>query len=169
MVLATGSEIAVAVTAVRLLAGEGVLARVVSMPCREWFDEQPASYQDSVIPPAVRRRISVETGVRQGRHDLLGLDGRAIGRSGWGTSARRPRPPSSSRTSGSPRGAVADPPIRRDGGGERRAASRRTGGPPIRRTTGAGRWPRAPRRWCSRPGRRPGSPSRADAGAAGAG
>lgn len=87
VVIATGSEVAVAVTAARLLADEGVRARVVSMPCREWFDEQPRSYQDSVIPPAVRRRISVEAGVSQGWHDLLGLDGRAIGVEDFGASA----------------------------------------------------------------------------------
>ncbi|WP_328915273.1 MULTISPECIES: transketolase [unclassified Streptomyces] len=87
VVIATGSEVAVAVTAARALADEGIRARVVSMPCREWFDEQPSSYRDSVIPPAVRRRITVEAGVSQSWHDLLGLDGRAVSVEEFGASA----------------------------------------------------------------------------------
>ena len=50
--------------------------RVVSMPCREWFEEQPRSYQNKVLPPAVRARVSVEAGVAMGWHDLVGDAGR---------------------------------------------------------------------------------------------
>jgi transketolase len=57
------------------------------MPCREWFNEQDASYRDGVIPPTVRRRISVEAGIGQSWHDLLGLDGRSISIQEFGASA----------------------------------------------------------------------------------
>ncbi|BBB01199.1 putative transketolase [Actinacidiphila reveromycinica] len=87
VVIATGSEVAVAVGAALLPAGEGIRARVVSMPCREWFDAQPAAYRDRVIPPAVRRRIAVEAGVGQSWYDLVGLDGRTIGVEDFGASA----------------------------------------------------------------------------------
>ncbi|MFF0451378.1 transketolase C-terminal domain-containing protein [Streptomyces sp. NPDC004609] len=87
VIIATGSEVQIAVAAARALAGEGLRARVVSMPCREWFDEQDPSYRDSVIPPTVRRRITVEAGVGQGWYDLLGLDGRAISVEEFGDSA----------------------------------------------------------------------------------
>jgi len=87
IVIATGSEVHLAVDAARTLAGEGIRARVVSMPCREWFDGQDAAYRDGVLPPAVRRRISVEAGVAQGWHDLIGLDGRAVSVETFGASA----------------------------------------------------------------------------------
>ncbi|MET8829052.1 transketolase [Streptomyces sp. NPDC004610] len=87
VIIATGSEVPVAITAARTLAGEGIRARVVSMPCREWFDEQDPAYRDSVIPPTVRRRITVEAGVAQCWHDLLGLDGHAISVEHFGASA----------------------------------------------------------------------------------
>jgi transketolase len=57
------------------------------MPCREWFNEQDASYRDGVIPPTVRRRISVEAGIGQSWYDLLGLDGRSISIQEFGASA----------------------------------------------------------------------------------
>jgi transketolase len=60
------------------------------MPCREWFDEQDAAYRDQVIPTAVRARISVEAGISQGWHDLVGLDGRSIGIHEFGASASAP-------------------------------------------------------------------------------
>ncbi|MFI9627360.1 transketolase family protein [Streptomyces sp. NPDC052042] len=87
VIIATGSEVPVAIEAARALTRDAVRAHVVSMPCREWFDEQPASYRDSVIPPTVRRRIVVEAGVSQGWHDLLGLDGRAVCVEEFGASA----------------------------------------------------------------------------------
>ncbi|MCW5251814.1 transketolase [Streptomyces sp. SHP 1-2] len=87
VVIATGSEVAVAVEAARALTADGIRARVVSMPCREWFAGQPAAYRDAVLPPSVRRRVVVEAGVSQGWHDLLGLDGRAVCVEEFGASA----------------------------------------------------------------------------------
>lgn len=66
--VATGSEVPIALAARDLLAGDGVGARVVSMPCREWFADQPLSYQDQVLPPSVRARVSVEAAAA---HDSL--------------------------------------------------------------------------------------------------
>ena len=87
VLVATGSEVHVAVEAARALADEGVAARVVSMPCREWFAEQDQGYRDSVIPPSVRARVSVEAGVGQGWYDIVGLDGVALGVETFGESA----------------------------------------------------------------------------------
>jgi transketolase len=87
VIIATGSEVQIAVAAARDLADDGIRARVVSMPCREWYDEQDASYRDGVIPPTVRRRISVEAGTGQSWYDLVGLDGRAISIQEFGASA----------------------------------------------------------------------------------
>ncbi|MGH3371858.1 MAG: transketolase family protein, partial [Nocardioidaceae bacterium] len=63
VLVATGSEVQLAVAARTALADKGVAARVVSMPCREWFDAQDQAYRDSVIPPVVKARVSVEAGV----------------------------------------------------------------------------------------------------------
>ncbi|MFD7894933.1 transketolase [Streptomyces sp. NPDC059743] len=87
VIIATGSEVQIAVAAARDLADDGIRARVVSMPCREWFDAQDAAYRDRIIPPTVRRRISVEAGISQSWHDLIGLDGRSIGVQDFGASA----------------------------------------------------------------------------------
>ena len=65
----------------------GSRTRVVSMPCREWFEEQPRSYQNKVLPPAVRARVSVEAGVAMGWHDLVGDAGRSISIEHFGASA----------------------------------------------------------------------------------
>ena len=54
------------------LADDGIAARVVSMPCVEWFDRQPAAYRDSVLPPSVTARVSVEAGISQGWWKYLG-------------------------------------------------------------------------------------------------
>ncbi|HZK37170.1 MAG TPA: transketolase, partial [Aeromicrobium sp.] len=69
------------------LAAEGIAARVVSMPCREWFEQQDASYRDDVIPPNVRARVSVEAGVGLGWRDIVGDAGRVIGLEHYGSSA----------------------------------------------------------------------------------
>ena len=61
-----------------LLAEKDIRARVVSMPCREWFDEQDASYRETVIPPTVKARVSVEAGIRQGWHEVVGDHGRIV-------------------------------------------------------------------------------------------
>jgi transketolase len=87
ILIGTGSEVQLAVDAQSQLAAEGIAARVVSMPCREWFDEQDQSYRDSVIPPGVKARVSVEAGVAIGWRDLVGDAGRSIGIDHYGASA----------------------------------------------------------------------------------
>jgi transketolase len=79
LLLATGSEVSVAVDAQRLLDQRGVSSRVVSMPSWELFGRQPAAYADDVLPPAVRARISIEAGVTLGWERWVGDDGEAIG------------------------------------------------------------------------------------------
>jgi transketolase len=76
-----------AVGAREQLAGEGVRARVVSMPCREWFDAQDQDYRDSVLPPAVRARVSVEAAVAQGWREIVGDAGRSVSLEHYGASA----------------------------------------------------------------------------------
>ncbi len=87
ILIGTGSEVQLAVEARRTLAEKGIWARVVSMPCEEWFDEQDAEYRDSVIPPAVKARVSVEAGVSMGWHDVIGDAGRHVGIEHFGASA----------------------------------------------------------------------------------
>ena len=87
VLIGTGSEVQLAVKARELLAADGVRARVVSMPCREWFDAQEASYQETVIPPTVKARVSVEAGVAQGWREVVGDHGRIISLEHYGASA----------------------------------------------------------------------------------
>jgi transketolase len=87
VLIGTGSEVQLAVKARDLLAADGVRARVVSMPCREWFDAQEASYQETVIPPTVRARVSVEAGIAQGWRDVVGDHGRIVSLEHYGASA----------------------------------------------------------------------------------
>lgn len=87
VLVATGSEVQLAVEARASLAAEGVQARVVSMPCREWFEQQDAEYRDSVIPPSVRARVSVEAGVAFGWRDVVGDAGRTVSLEHFGASA----------------------------------------------------------------------------------
>jgi len=87
VLIGTGSEVQYAVAAREALAAEGIQARVVSMPCREWFDEQDRSYRDSVIPPDVKARVSVEAGVSQGWRDIVGDAGEIISINHYGASA----------------------------------------------------------------------------------
>ncbi|MFD1858690.1 transketolase [Aeromicrobium camelliae] len=87
VLVATGSEVQIAVKARALLADEGIQARVVSMPCREWFEEQSAEYRDSVIPPHVRARVAVEAGVALGWRDVVGDAGRIVSIEHFGASA----------------------------------------------------------------------------------
>jgi transketolase len=77
----------IALDARGLLAGEGIAARVVSMPCREWFAQQPMSYRDEVLPPSVRARVSVEAGIGQGWRDVVGDAGRIVSLEHFGASA----------------------------------------------------------------------------------
>ncbi len=87
ILIGTGSEVQLAVSARELLAADGIAARVVSMPCREWFDAQDDDYRQAVLPPAVRARVSVEAGIRQGWPELLGDAGRAVSLEHYGASA----------------------------------------------------------------------------------
>ncbi|WP_036516504.1 transketolase [Nocardioides sp. J54] len=87
VLLATGSEVQLAVTAREQLAAEGVQARVVSLPCLEWFEEQTQAYRDSVIPPTVKARVSVEAGSRTGWREYVGDAGRIVSIDHYGASA----------------------------------------------------------------------------------
>jgi transketolase len=87
LLLATGSEVQYIVAAAETLGAHGVAARLVSMPCWELFDEQPAAYRDAVLPPDVTARVAVETGVSLGWHRWVGSRGRIIGVDRFGASA----------------------------------------------------------------------------------
>ncbi len=87
VLIATGSEVSVALAAREQLERGGTRTRVVSMPCREWFEEQPRSYQNKVLPPEVRARVSIEAGVSMGWHDLVGDAGRCVSLEHFGASA----------------------------------------------------------------------------------
>jgi transketolase len=87
VLIGTGSEVQIAVAARDLLAADDIRARVVSMPCREWFDEQDKSYRDQVIPPIVRARVSVEAAVAQGWREIVGDYGRSVSLEHFGASA----------------------------------------------------------------------------------
>jgi transketolase len=87
ILMATGSEVMIAVAAAKTLESSGVRARVVSMPCWEWFDDQPKSYRDAVLPPAISARVAIEAGIRQGWDKYLGAEGQFVGMSSFGASA----------------------------------------------------------------------------------
>jgi transketolase len=76
-----------AVEARALLAARDIAARVVSMPCMEWFEAQPQEYRDSVLPPTVSARVAVEAGIAQCWHKLVGDTGRIISIEHYGASA----------------------------------------------------------------------------------
>jgi transketolase len=87
LLLATGSEVALALEAHQNLTADGVMARVVSMPSWELFDEQPQEYRDAVLPPAVRARVSVEQAATFGWSKYVGDTGHSIGMRSFGASA----------------------------------------------------------------------------------
>ncbi|MDO5738668.1 MAG: transketolase [Ornithinimicrobium sp.] len=87
ILIGTGSEVALAVEARERLQGEGIPTRVVSLPCREWFEAQDQDYRDDVLPPAVRARVSVEAGIALGWRELVGDAGRIISIDHFGASA----------------------------------------------------------------------------------
>ena len=87
VLVGTGSEVQLAVEARELLAADGIAARVVSMPCREWYDEQETSYRETVIPPHVKARVSVEAGIAMGWRDVVGDHGRIVSIEHYGGSA----------------------------------------------------------------------------------
>ncbi|WP_441249799.1 transketolase [Kitasatospora sp. McL0602] len=87
ILIGTGSEVQLAMTAREALEAEGIPTRVVSMPSIEWFNEQDQAYRDSVLPPNVRARVSVEAGIAQGWRELVGDAGRIISLEHFGASA----------------------------------------------------------------------------------
>lgn len=87
ILIATGSEVQLAVAAQTLLADNDILARVVSMPCLEWFEAQPYEYRDAVLPPTVSARVAVEAGVAQCWHQLVGDTGEIVSIEHYGESA----------------------------------------------------------------------------------
>ena len=87
IIIASGTEVKIAVEASEKLAGEGVDARVVSMPCWELYDAQSAEYKESVLPAACTTRVSVEAGSTMGWGKYVGASGVAIGLDRFGASA----------------------------------------------------------------------------------
>ena len=87
LLMATGSEVQLAVQAHLTLAAEGISSRVISMPCLEWFNEQDQAYRDGVLPPAVRARVAVEAGATLGWWRYVGDRGKVIGIDHFGASA----------------------------------------------------------------------------------
>jgi transketolase len=90
ILIATGSEVPVAIGAQKLLAERGVAARVVSLPSWEIFERQPQSYRDSVLPPTVTARVAIEAGVPLGWHKYVGPAGEVVGMMRFGASAPGP-------------------------------------------------------------------------------
>jgi transketolase len=87
LLLASGSELSLAVEAAEKLAAEGIQARVVSFPCWSLFEEQSAAYKESVLPSAVRARVAVEAGIGIGWERYVGLEGRLVTQKQFGASA----------------------------------------------------------------------------------
>ncbi len=87
ILIATGSEVGLAVAAQDALMAEGISSRVVSMPCQEWFDEQPEDYRKSVLPPEIDARVSIEAGVASGWQKYTGSRGRNVSIEHFGASA----------------------------------------------------------------------------------
>jgi transketolase len=87
ILIATGSEVQIALAARDQLAAEQVAARVVSMPCVEWFTAQDASYQEKVLPPEIRARVSVEAGIALGWRAFTGDAGESVSLEHFGASA----------------------------------------------------------------------------------
>ena len=87
LLLATGSEVQLAVAAHERLRADGISSRVISMPCLEWFDEQDGAYRDSVLLPSVRARVAIEAGSTLGWWKYVGDRGRVIGIDHFGASA----------------------------------------------------------------------------------
>ena len=87
ILIATGSEVSVALAAQIELEAKGIATRVVSAPCLEWFDEQPDSYKDEVLPKSTKVRVSIEAGVAQGWREYIGDSGISISLEHYGASA----------------------------------------------------------------------------------
>ncbi|SFC51579.1 transketolase [Nocardioides terrae] len=87
ILIGTGSEVQLAVTAREQLMEDGINARVVSMPSVEWFEQQTQAYRDEVLPAYVKARVSVEAGIRQGWREYVGDAGRSVSLEHYGASA----------------------------------------------------------------------------------
>ena len=87
ILIATGSEVDIAVAARLQLEAQGVATRVVSAPCLEWFDEQPAAYRDQVLPASVKAKVSVEAGLSLGWNKYVGPFGQSVSIEHFGASA----------------------------------------------------------------------------------
>ena len=87
LLIATGSEVSLALDVQSALSSEGVNVRVVSAPCLEWFAEQDAAYKESVLPASIPLKISIEVGIAQGWRELIGDAGIAISLEHYGASA----------------------------------------------------------------------------------
>jgi transketolase len=87
VLIGTGTELILCLKAQEMLAKEGIHCRVVSMPCFELFDQQPAAYRESVLPASLKLRVGCEAGIRQGWDKYLGLEGHFVGMSSFGASA----------------------------------------------------------------------------------
>jgi transketolase len=87
ILIATGSEVSIALEARELLEAGGAPTRVVSMPCREWFEAQDASYQQEILPPRIKARVSVEAAVALGWRDFVGDAGECLSIEHFGASA----------------------------------------------------------------------------------
>ena len=87
ILIATGSEVEIAVNARLQLEAAGIATRVVSAPCLEWFDEQPASYRDQVLPAGVKAKVSVEAGLSLGWNKYVGPFGKSVSIEHFGASA----------------------------------------------------------------------------------
>ena len=87
IIIATGSEVELAMNAYHSLSEQGVGVRVVSMPCAEIFVNQDKDYVESVLPNAVRARVAVEAGITDYWYKFVGLDGKVIGMTSFGESA----------------------------------------------------------------------------------
>jgi transketolase len=87
ILIGTGSEVQIALAARELLEAGGTPTRVVSMPCFEWFYAQESSYQQTVLPPGIKARVSVEAGVAQGWREIVGDHGEIVSLDHFGASA----------------------------------------------------------------------------------
>jgi transketolase len=87
ILIGTGSEVQLALAARTLLAADGIHARVVSMPCVEWFSEQDVTYRDEVLPSHIQARVSVEAGIALGWQQFVGAAGRSVSLEHFGASA----------------------------------------------------------------------------------
>lgn len=87
LLIATGSEVSLAIQASSLLSQSGIRARVISAPCLEWFEGQDEAYKNTVLPPEIKARVSIEAGINQGWHKYIGDHGESVSLEHFGASA----------------------------------------------------------------------------------